>query len=93
MPTPRKVFGLLSDQGTAASETALCERHRTEASEAVARSQAHADVPVDAEFVDVTSNVMMFCIVCDCNGYGYKGDPEEDEDEIDAGRQYIAPPQ
>lgn len=65
------IYGLLTVDGTAARETALCADDRTPEAEAMVRAQADTDVPTDAAFEDVSGNDEMFCQVCRRGSDGY----------------------
>lgn len=72
-----KMYALLSDQGTAAIETALCERCMGDPKMSKqARQQAEQsslnDVPPDAPFRDCTENDALQCIGC---GWAPNGEP------------------
>lgn len=58
---------LVTDQGTAAQEAALCDEcFKDEANQAYAREQASQsdDVNADSEFVDCTGNDALSCCIC-----------------------------
>jgi len=59
-----KMFALISDQETAASETAICGECRSEVSETEARLNAHNDVKDKFTFIDCTGNDALHCIIC-----------------------------
>lgn len=64
-----RIFALLSKSGTAAGETALCERHfRSRANQDTARACAGSDVPRTAKFVDCTENEALRC-PCGVSGW------------------------
>lgn len=60
----RKLFALVSNQGTGADETCLCETCRTPANEAMARAEGLADTRGNNVWHDVSENGCMRCIVC-----------------------------
>jgi hypothetical protein len=70
------MFALVTDQGTAASETALCAHHiRNPLARREARQAADKDVPwrgtgpygSAAPFVDCTGNDALECIIGGCD--------------------------
>lgn len=69
------MFALLSDQGAACAETALCETCFEEtdnqgyASEQGAQS---GDIPDPLTFANCSGDTMLFCCICDENECGEK---------------------
>ena len=58
---------LLTDQGTAAAETALCKNcYPDEANQGYAREMASQadDIDPESNFVDCTGNDALECIIC-----------------------------
>lgn len=65
----RKIYALITKQGTAAGETGLCEEHL--------KLQQHIASPEDCpqrQWVDVTGNDAISCMEC-----GYPTIPAEDD--------------
>ena len=59
------MFALLTDQGTAASETALCGIHVNDSTATTAALvEAREDVPLPQDFNDCSGNDALRCIVC-----------------------------
>lgn len=61
-----KIYALLSNQGTAASETAVCEKHI--AAIGNLRIVAEADVSKWEPLVDVSDNDALVCVRCGAEG-------------------------
>lgn len=59
-----KLFALVTDQGTAAAETCLCENHIDVNGFSLACRQADIDVRMSKGFVDCSENEELECIVC-----------------------------
>jgi len=57
-----KRYAMTTNEGTAAAETCLCEKHFNSTGVILAKSQAHEDVL--NEFEDVTENEVLKCIIC-----------------------------
>ena len=84
----KKMFALLSDQGTACHETALCETCYNDPKKSLSEAQfadyynnrSYAseqgsqadDIPDVLTFENCSDNTMLFCIICDENAYGEK---------------------
>ncbi|MGA2259416.1 MAG: hypothetical protein ABSG53_32480 [Thermoguttaceae bacterium] len=71
---------MLSDQGTAASETALCEECYSDENREYAsnmRSPILNDIPEPTAFRDCSGNDALYCCVC---GRGADGAPAPDGD-------------
>lgn len=63
-----RIFALLSKQGTAAAETALCENHYwRRRNRRDARNSAGDDVPKGARWTDCSKNE---ALVCPCGARG-----------------------
>lgn len=63
------MFALVSSQGTACSETALCGdhytlAHRKEVEEAVGKDKSAADAPLLGSWRDCSGNEVLVCVVC-----------------------------
>ena len=59
------IYAMVSDQGTACAETALCPKHlEDEDTRFQAIAQADSDTDVDRGFVDCSGNDALECIVC-----------------------------
>jgi len=64
------MYALLSNQGTAMAETALCAEHVADEDcrfEAFGNAPAGSDpdsAPLDADFEDCTGNDALSCIIC-----------------------------
>ena len=69
------MFALLSDQGTACAETALCETcYKDSENRAYASEQGSqaGDIPDVLTFENCGDNTMLFCLICEENAYGEK---------------------
>jgi hypothetical protein len=68
-----RMYALLTNQGTAAGESALCERHHADSGlrdEARVLTNAGGDVDVTQPFVDCTGNDALQCIACETDDGG-----------------------
>ena len=63
MSEPR-MYAMVTDQSTAASETALCERCATEPLLQAVASFAESDVVKGRGFVDCSGNEALVCVCC-----------------------------
>lgn len=60
-----KFFSLLNNQGTAATETMMCEPcHDDGNKRVIVVNQAHVDVTLEKGFVDISSNDVACCVIC-----------------------------
>lgn len=60
-----RFYALVSTQGTAASETGICEYCFDEDAKGYILASASGDIDIEAGFVDVTGNDAIHCTVCD----------------------------
>jgi len=75
-----KMFALVNDQGTACSETALCEKHLTDENKAMVLRQLYGldDIADKQTWHDCSGNDGLYCNDC---GLGIYGEPEPEGDE------------
>ncbi len=62
----KRIYALVTKQGTAATETALCDEHYPAHTDEAAR-EARADVAPDS-WRDCTGNLVLECIICGKKG-------------------------
>lgn len=79
VPT-KVVYGLITAEGTAMGETAVCSEHiEAMREETEAFRQNSTEMGDVQDLVDVSPNEAMFCQFCGLNGYGETSYDEDDE--------------
>lgn len=66
----RKVYGYVSEQGTAMAETAYCENDLKCAEESLAIAKTETDADQSFNLHEVSGNEAMYCMDCGYNSYG-----------------------
>lgn len=71
-----QIFALVTDQGTATVESALCIEHYTDANKALCSAISYVDVVLNS-WTDCTSNEELYCNICGRDSWGNADESEE----------------